>query len=69
MGTTTADQPDPAAHDPGPGLPFREAVKAYQRQLVRAALRKHQGKWAAAARELGLDRANLHHLAKRLGIK
>jgi len=29
----------------------------------------HEGNWAAAARSLGLHRANLHSLAKRLGLK
>ena len=48
---------------------LRSAVDAYQRQLVLAALARHQDNWAAAARELGLDRANLHRLAVRLGLK
>jgi anaerobic nitric oxide reductase transcription regulator len=41
----------------------------YQRQLIGACLERHQGNWASAARELGLDRANLSRLAKRLNIK
>ena len=52
-----------------PALPFREAVNEYQRRLIRAAVRRSDGNWSAAARELGLERANLHHLAKRLGLK
>ncbi|MDH4653771.1 MULTISPECIES: nitric oxide reductase transcriptional regulator NorR [unclassified Pseudomonas] len=48
---------------------LREAVDQYQRQLILASLESHQQNWAAAARELGLDRANLLRLAKRLGIK
>ena len=48
---------------------LRSAVDAYQRQLVLAALARYQDNWAAAARELGLDRANLHRLAVRLGLK
>jgi anaerobic nitric oxide reductase transcription regulator len=48
---------------------LRQAVDTYQRQLIQAALRRHQDNWAAAARELGVDRANLHRLATRLGLK
>ncbi|MFZ6048883.1 nitric oxide reductase transcriptional regulator NorR [Pseudomonas sp. CR3202] len=48
---------------------LREAVDQYQRQLITASLDRQQQNWAAAARELGLDRANLLRLAKRLGIK
>ena len=32
-------------------------------------IEENQGNWAAAARELQVERANLHHLAKRLGLK
>jgi anaerobic nitric oxide reductase transcription regulator len=52
-----------------PGRSLREAVHDYQRALVRDALRRHAGSWAAAARELGLHRSNLHHLARRLGLR
>ncbi len=48
---------------------LREAVDQYQRQLISASLERQQRNWAATARELGLDRANLLRLAKRLGIK
>ncbi|WP_164842903.1 helix-turn-helix domain-containing protein, partial [Pseudomonas taiwanensis] len=41
----------------------------YQRQLIEACLQRHQENWAAAARELGLDRANLSRLARRLGLR
>ena len=48
---------------------FREAVEMYQRRLILSALERHEHNWAAAARELGLHRSNLHHLAQRLGLK
>ncbi|BAN49344.1 nitric oxide reductase transcriptional regulator NorR [Metapseudomonas resinovorans] len=48
---------------------LRDAVDQYQRQLIMASLERQQDNWAASARELGLDRANLLRLAKRLGIK
>lgn len=48
---------------------LREAVDAFQRNLIAACLERHQHNWASAARELGLDRANLGRMAKRLGLK
>ena len=60
--------PPPAAALPVPELPLRQGVEAYKRQRVEAALRRHEGSWAAAARELGMHRSNLYHLAKRLGL-
>ena len=70
---TTTPQPASsavAALAPVPtGGDLRQAVDDYQRQLISAALQRHTGNWAAAARELGLDRANLHRLAVRLGLK
>jgi anaerobic nitric oxide reductase transcription regulator len=51
------------------GGDLRAATEAYQRQLITAALERNQDNWASAARELGLDRANLGRMAKRLGMK
>jgi len=48
---------------------FREAVDNYQRRLILSAVEQNDHNWAAAARKLGLQRSNLHHLAKRLGLK
>ena len=48
---------------------LREATENYQRQLIAASLERHSHNWASAARELGLDRANLGRMAKRLGMK
>jgi len=63
--------PAPAA--PAPALEMngdlRQATEQYQRQLISACLERHQHNWASAARELGLDRANLGRMAKRLGMK
>lgn len=52
-----------------PLMPLREATDACQRHLISTALERHAGNWAATARALGLDRANLNRLAVRLGIK
>jgi anaerobic nitric oxide reductase transcription regulator len=48
---------------------LREATESYQRHLISACLERHHNNWASAARELGLDRANLGRMAKRLGMK
>lgn len=48
---------------------LRKAVDDYQRQLIAAALERNDGNWTDCARALGLDRANLNRLAKRLGLK
>ena len=45
-----------------------DAVAKLQRELVTSALVMHGHNWAAAARVLGMDRANLARLAKRLGL-
>ena len=51
------------------GRSFREQVEEFQRSLVLRTVAKHGGNWAAAARELGMHRSNLHHLAARLGLR
>lgn len=56
-------QPTPA------GMDMRQAMDAYQRQLIQSTLARNHDNWAACARELGVDRANLHRLALRLGLK
>lgn len=51
------------------GRCFRDQVEEFQRNLVLRTVAKHGGNWAAAARELGMHRSNLHHLAARLGLR
>jgi len=63
---TPASSPEPASSSP---VRLREAVEGFKRTLVKEAIRRNRGNWAAAARDLGLDRGNLHHLAQRLGLK
>lgn len=48
---------------------LRERVDAFQRDCIQRAVAEHGGNWSRAAEALGLNRANLHHLAKRLGLK
>jgi len=52
-----------------PAGPLREQIEEFQRRRIREAVERHGGNHAAAARELGMHRANLHHLARRLGLK
>lgn len=47
---------------------FRGAVDAYKKNVLENALKRTGGNAAAAARSLGLDRANLMRLAARLGV-
>ncbi len=48
---------------------FRAATDSYQRSLIARAVEEADGNWAGAARLLGLDRSNLHRIARRLGMK
>jgi len=57
MNSTTRDQT------------LRDAVDNYKSMLIQRAIIKHNGNWAAAARDLGMHRSNLHNLAKRLNIR
>ncbi|MCV7761273.1 transcriptional regulator, partial [Pluralibacter gergoviae] len=41
----------------------------FQRQTISRALQRSGNNWAAAARALAMDVANLHRLARRLGLK
>ncbi|WP_417642944.1 nitric oxide reductase transcriptional regulator NorR [Enterobacter kobei] len=50
-------------------LNLRTATEDFQRQLIENTLRAHDHNWAASARALEMDVANLHRLAKRLGLK
>jgi anaerobic nitric oxide reductase transcription regulator len=45
------------------------ALDNLKRQRIAAAIERCHGNWAEAARRLGLDRGNLHRMAKRLGMR
>lgn len=51
------------------GLPLKEAKERLERDLVEAALDKHDGNVTRAAKELGLERTHLHKRMKVLGIE
>ncbi|HCB41576.1 MAG TPA: nitric oxide reductase transcriptional regulator NorR [Pseudomonas sp.] len=61
LGASTLDARTPVS------LNLRAATEAFQAQLIEQTLLRHGGNRAAAARELGLDRANFSRLLKRLG--
>ena len=68
-GAGSATELPPDAEMPlAAGLGFHETVDEFRRTLIRQAVDARHGNWAAAARDLGLNRANLHHLARRLGL-
>lgn len=48
---------------------LKEATDEFQRDLIKQALLRNNQNWAATARELSLDPANLRRLTKRLGLK
>ncbi|EPJ87923.1 anaerobic nitric oxide reductase transcription regulator [Pseudomonas sp. CFII64] len=65
------------SHSSAPAVPatvvaggtLKDSVDAFQCRVIEEALARHQGKWVDVAREMGLDRANLSRLARRLGIR
>jgi len=59
------ESPDPTRSTP---VDYKAAVDDYKRELLESALIQHRGNVTAAARSLGLDRANLARLAARLGV-
>jgi two-component system nitrogen regulation response regulator NtrX len=63
------------AHLGAPGQPalvphasLREARRQFERDYIRAVLRRFDGHVAAAARALGIQRTNLYRKARQLGI-
>ena len=50
-------------------LPLKAETENFQKQLISRILKEEDGNWAAAARRLSTDRANLNRIAKRLNIK
>jgi two-component system NtrC family response regulator len=47
---------------------LKDAREAVERQMVQQALKKHGGKIAPAAAELGLSRPTIYELMEKLGI-
>ena len=51
------------------GASLSKATDTFQRQWIQKRLDLAGGNWSEAARLLGMDRGNLHRLARRLGLK
>ncbi len=67
---TSADMPSPATAKPvAEAAPLAVRVEQFERDLILEAVKRNGGNWAAAARELGMHRSNLHHRARRLGLR
>ena len=50
------------------GEPLRESRRRFERAMVRLALDRHGGNVTRAARDLGLERTNLHKKIRQLGM-
>ncbi len=61
--TSSGERPDPSG-----AAPFEVMVASYQRELLVSSLKRHHGKPAAAARELGLSSRMIHYYIRKLGI-
>jgi anaerobic nitric oxide reductase transcription regulator len=70
-GTVSAEHNQPAVLPllNGSGLSLKTATEEFQKQQIIHILSQTAGNWSLAAQQLGVDRANLARLAKRLGIK
>ena len=66
---TPADLELSEAAAPPPGLNLKEAREALERDFVRRALQRHEGKVSAAATDLGISRPTFYELLEKLGIK
>ncbi len=72
LGTAMYTAPSPTNYQPPTKtgkISLREELKTLQIRLINSALDNNNGNWAAAARDLDMNRSNLHNLATRLGIR
>jgi two-component system nitrogen regulation response regulator NtrX len=58
----------PAQSSIAPHASLREARRQFERDYITAVLRRFDGRVAAAARALGIQRTNLYRKARQLGI-
>jgi two-component system NtrC family response regulator len=64
----TVDDLGLSGHADGSISTLKNAREAVEREMVQRALRKHSGKIAAAATDLGISRPTLYELMEKLGI-
>ncbi len=67
-GDGSAPAAAPRAEPEAPMLPLSDALDAYERRLIAAALSMSDGNVAEAARQLQTDRPNLYRRMRRLGL-
>ena len=48
---------------------MNDALMQFQKKLIAERLAAFDQNWSQTAKSLGIDRGNLHRLAKRLGLK
>ena len=65
----TAETRLPANNEQQVNLNLKKETESFQKELISRILKEEEGNWAAAARRLSTDRANLNRIAKRLNIK
>jgi anaerobic nitric oxide reductase transcription regulator len=68
-GAVTASAQTPTSLPERTDVTLKSALETLKREMILNAVRRHNGNWAAAGRELGLHRSNLFKLAGRLGIR
>lgn len=61
--------PEIVAPEPPEEGSLRAQVEAFERAAIERAVARAGGNWAEAARALGMHRSNLHHKARRLGLR
>lgn len=70
LGVGLTSEPSIAISDRVPDSePLRTQVDRFQTEVIRRSVKANRGNWAAAARDLGMHRSNLYHLAGRLGLR
>lgn len=72
LGSAIYSAPAPSTElstGPGGKTSMRQELKDLQIRLISSALERNKGNWAAAARDLDMNRSNLHNLATRLGLR
>ena len=66
---TAADLELAAGSAGSPGTSLKEAREELEREMIRNALRRHGGKIAPAAAELGVSRPTMYDLMEKLGLQ
>lgn len=52
-----------------PTQTLSESILEHKKEIILEAVKRHDGNWSAAAKDLGLHRSNLYHLRDQLDLK